>query len=58
MNEKKNADYYREFCSLTVSELEEKLLSAEDGDEKAFYRTLLNLKLQISQGHLVGKALV
>lgn len=58
MNETKKTDLYREFCALTVSELEEKLLSAKDGDEKAFFRTLLNLKLQISQSHLVGKALV
>jgi len=51
-------DYYKKFQSCTFRELEDNLLSANSHEEKAFYRSLLNLKMQIAQEHVVGEKLV
>lgn len=59
--EKKNAvsrNYYKCFMKASLSELEEKLIRSQTREEKAFYRTLLNLKLQIEQEKVVGEELV
>ena len=53
-----NKNLYEQFEAVTIKELEELLLSCETHEEKAFYRTLLNLKLQISQEKLIGKVLL
>lgn len=49
---------YEQFDACTIKELEAALLSCDTHEEKAFYRALLNLKLQISQERLIGKVLV
>ena len=58
MNTQNHTDLYRLFEAYTVKDLEALLLEARDHDEKAFYRALLNLKLQISQEKLIGKVLL
>ena len=49
---------YEQFEACTIRELEDALISCNTHEEKAFYRALLNLKLQISQEKLIGKVLV
>ena len=49
---------YEQFEACTIEDLEAALLSADTHEEKAFYRALLNLKLQITQERLIGKVLV
>lgn len=49
---------YGVFCDITINELEEAILSAHDTEERAFYRKLLNLKLQTEQERIVGERLV
>ena len=49
---------YEQFEACTIKELEGLLLACDTHEEKAFYRALLNLKLQISQEKLIGKVLV
>lgn len=51
-------ELYRKFEYCTFRELEEYLLEARSHEEKAFYRALLNLKLQIAQERIVGERLV
>ena len=51
-------EMYKIFCSASFSELEELLLTAETREEKAFYRALLNLKLQIAQERIIGEILL
>lgn len=51
-------DFYGVFCSSTIRELENAIIAASDTDEKAFYRKLLNLKLQTEQEKIVGERLV
>ena len=51
-------DFYGVFCRATIRELENAIISATDTDEKAFYRKLLNLKLQTEQEKIVGERLV
>ncbi len=58
MNKKQDASLYERFLALSVKELEELLLAAKAHEEKAFYRALVNLKLQISQEKLIGKVLL
>ena len=50
--------FYGVFCEATIKELEEAILAAEDTEERAFYRKLLNLKLQTVQEKIVGERLV
>ena len=51
-------DFYVVFCEATISELENAILSASDTEERAFYRKLLNLRLQTEQEKIVGERLV
>ena len=51
-------DLYGVFCRATIRELENAIISASDTEEKAFYRKLLNLKLQTEQEKIVGERLV
>ena len=51
-------DFYGVFCSATIRELQNAIIAASDTDEKAFYRKLLNLKLQTEQEKIVGERLV
>lgn len=57
-NTEKLRNFYGVFCEITIKELENAILSAEDTEEKAFYRKLLNLKLQTEQEKIVGERLV
>lgn len=58
MEERLNRELYLKFEYCTFRELEELLLNAKSHEEKAFYRSLLNLKLQIAQERVVGERLV
>lgn len=49
---------YRTFEDCTVSDLEAALMLASSREEKAFFRTLINLKLQLEQEKVVGEILV
>ncbi|MGI6742641.1 MAG: hypothetical protein ACOX4O_03160 [Eubacteriales bacterium] len=51
-------DMFALFSRTTFGELESLLLRAESRDSKAFYRALLNLKLQIAQEKVVGEELL
>lgn len=53
-----NRELYLKFEYCSFRELEELLLDAHSREEKAFYRSLLNLKLQIAQERVVGEKLV
>ncbi|MBR5323095.1 MAG: hypothetical protein IKU48_06085 [Clostridia bacterium] len=53
-----NRELYLKFEYASFRELEELLLAAHTREEKAFYRALLNLKLQIAQERVVGEQLV
>ncbi len=57
-SEKLNRELYLKFEYCSFRELEELLLAAHSHEEKAFYRSLLNLKLQIAQERIVGEQLV
>ncbi len=56
--EKLNRELYLKFEYCSFRELEELLLNAHSHEEKAFYRSLLNLKLQIAQERVVGEKLL
>jgi len=58
MTDQTNKSLYEQFEACTIKDLEEALLSCDTHEEKAFYRALLNLKLQISQEKLIGKVLI
>ena len=49
---------YRDFNGVTISQLEEKLASAETREEKLFCRAMINLKLQLTQEKIVGEILL
>lgn len=49
---------YELFEGLCLNELEELLLSSGTREEKAFYRSLLNLKLAMAQEKVIGKPLL
>ena len=51
-------DFYGVFCRSTIRELEDAIISAVDTEERAFYRKLLNLRLQTEQEKIVGERLV
>ena len=51
-------DIYGVFRNATIRELENAMLQTNDSDERAFYRKLLNLKLQTQQEKIVGERLV
>ena len=50
--------FYGVFCSATIKDLENAILATADTEERAFYRKLLNLKLQTEQERIVGERLV
>ena len=54
----KLSDFYGLFCTATIRELQEAILAAVETEERAFYRKLLNLKLQTEQEKIVGERLV
>ena len=59
--EKKNAQsdpLYAQFCELRMSELEDRLLASKDHRERAFWRSLLDLRLQIEQEAVIGEDLL
>lgn len=56
--EELNRELYLKFEYCSFRELEELLLHARSHEEKAFYRSLLNLKLQIAQERVVGERLL
>ena len=49
---------YARFCALRMSQLEDCLLSSQDHRERAFWRALLDLKLQMEQELVVGEDLL
>jgi len=46
------------FRDMTIKELEGLLQKAETREEKAFFRALLNLKIQLRQEDVIGEVLV
>ena len=46
------------FQRRTFKEIEKSLLEANTREEKALYRALLNLKLQIEQEKIIGEILI
>ena len=55
---RKPGDLYLRFSQTTTKELEERLLKGATREEKIFYRTLLNLKLQLEQEKVIGELLL
>lgn len=49
---------YKCFSQTSLDELEDRLIESDTREEKAFYRSLLNLKLQLEQEKIVGEPLV
>jgi len=49
---------YERFDRVRFEELEQQFMKASTRDERAFYRTLLNLKLQIEQEKVIGEVLL
>ena len=49
---------YDDFLKCSVKDLEESLKKAKTREEKAFYRSLLNLRLKMDQQKIVGKSLI
>ena len=49
---------YERFDRIRFEELEEHFMKATTRDERAFYRALLNLKLQIEQEKVIGEVLL
>jgi len=56
--EPKTRDLYNNFRKMTIAQLQQLMLDASTREEKAFYRTLLNMKLVIEQEKIVGEALL
>lgn len=57
-SDKKPNDMYQQFVESSFIELEQLLIKAQTREERAFYRALLNLKLQIEQEKVVGEVLL
>ena len=49
---------YDWFAGASLSDLEAMLAAAEKREEKLLWRTLVNLKLQLTQETIVGEALL
>lgn len=49
---------YEQFECASFAELEELLLNASTREEKTFYRSLINLKLQVEQEKVIGEVLL
>ena len=56
--EPKTRDLYNSFRKMTIAQLQQLMLDSSTREEKAFYRTLLNMKLVIEQEKIVGEALL
>lgn len=54
----KISEMYPLFKNTTFRELEDCLMEAKTHKERAFYRKLINLKLQLSQEDIIGEKLV
>lgn len=46
------------FCRCDVKDLENALVLANEREKKAFYRALINLKLQFEQEKIIGEKLL
>lgn len=57
-NRKENNLTFEDFDRIRLIELEEKLMLSNSREEKAFWRTLINLKLQLWQEKTVGEILL
>jgi hypothetical protein len=55
---RRKRNLYKCFMEITADEFEDRLIESDSREEKAFYRTLLNLKLQLEQEKIVGEPLV
>ena len=51
-------NFYKCFTQASVDEFEARLTEAKTREEKAFYRAMLNLKLQIEQEKIIGQPLI
>lgn len=51
------AEIYQLFEKLSLKELENSIISAANSEEKNFYRTLFNLKLQLEQEKVIDQPL-
>ena len=49
---------FERFEQLSFEELEQLLIAAKTREERSFYRSLLNLKLQIEQEKVIGEVLL
>lgn len=49
---------YERFDKVSFEDLERQFMNASSRDERAFYRALLNLKLQIEQEKVIGEVLL
>jgi len=49
---------YNSFKMMTIGQLQQLLINARTREEKAFYRTLLNMKLVIEQEKIIGESLL
>jgi len=56
--EPKTRDLYNSFKMMTIAQIQQLLIDARSREEKAFYRTLLNMKLVIEQEKIIGEALL
>jgi len=56
--EPKQRDLYNSFKMMTIGQLQQLLINARTREEKAFYRTLLNMKLVIEQEKIIGESLL
>ncbi len=52
----KEQTLYTQFLSMKMSELEEKLLHAQDHSERTFWRALLDLRLQLEQTRVIQES--
>ena len=56
--EPKSRDLYNAFRMLTIAQLQQLLIDARTREEKAFYRTLLNMKLVMEQEKVIREVLL
>ncbi len=56
--EKREDGLYAQFLALRMSELEDRLLASRDHRERAFWRSLLDLRLQMEQELVVHEDLL
>ena len=49
---------YNDFSEISVDELERMLIAAETREERAVWRAMINLKLQLMQEQVTGEVLL